>query len=191
VLAGLSLAVWPGRAPRQTLTPPAAESKASSTAPLATQPGMTRPPLSADAWGPPSPAAHDTTADALRSAVASGDELRAREPRSHAVHNTAAEAAKGVRPAAVSDDLRAEMNMLARAEAALRQHDPEAALHELRAHARTFRSGQLQAERTGLRLIALCMQGREPQTTLARYLNSSEDAVLRTRVREACRRTLP
>jgi hypothetical protein len=80
------------------------------------------------------------------------------------------------------------MQLLSRAEAALRSDDPQTALQLLRTHARKFRSGQLQDERAGLRLIAQCMLDRDPGPTLARYLATQSRAVLHARVSDACSR---
>jgi hypothetical protein len=78
------------------------------------------------------------------------------------------------------------MAWLARAEAALRERDAEAALRELRAGRARFARGQLQAERQGLELIAKCMLGRDVSAALARYIASTPDGVLVARVRRAC-----
>jgi hypothetical protein len=88
-------------------------------------------------------------------------------------------------------DLRAELELLARAEAALRRNDPRSALQELDAHDHQFRSGQLRDEREGLRLIAQCNLARDPGASLARYLQDYGDGVLHARVRAACARFLP
>ena len=88
-------------------------------------------------------------------------------------------------------DLRAEMQLLARAEAALRANEPRSALSILDAHASEFSSGQLQGERDGLRLIAHCALGRSSQSALARYLREHPDGVLQGRIRASCARFLP
>lgn len=88
-------------------------------------------------------------------------------------------------------DLRAEMQLLARAEAALRANEPMSALSILETHARELRSGQLQGERDGLRLIAQCTLGRDPQSALTRYLREHRDGVLQARIRTSCARFLP
>lgn len=90
-----------------------------------------------------------------------------------------------------STDLRAEMQLLAQAEAALRKNEPLAALSVLDAHARRFSSGQLKGERDGLRLIAQCALGRDPESALARYLREHGAGVLQARIRASCARFLP
>jgi hypothetical protein len=88
-------------------------------------------------------------------------------------------------------ELRAEMQLLARAEAALRNNEPQSALSILDTHARQHSSGQLQSERAGLRLIAQCALGRDPQSALDRYLREHRDGVLQGRIRASCARFLP
>lgn len=113
----------------------------------------------------------------------------AREPSS-AVSQPSQER-EGASARARDSDLRAEMQLLARAEAALRANEPLSALAILEAHAREPSSGQLQGERAGLRLIAQCTLGRDPQSALARYLREHRDGVLQARIRVSCARFLP
>jgi hypothetical protein len=84
-----------------------------------------------------------------------------------------------------------ELQLLARAEAALRRNDPRSALQALDTHAHRFPGGQLRHERAGLRLIAQCTLDRDPQAALARYLDENGDGVLHARVRSACARFMP
>jgi hypothetical protein len=86
------------------------------------------------------------------------------------------------------DSLRAEMQLLSRAESALRSRQPHAALQVLDQYMEQFRSGQLQDERNGLRLIALCALGHDPKSALPGYLAQNGDGVLHARVLEACAR---
>jgi hypothetical protein len=88
-------------------------------------------------------------------------------------------------------DLRAEMQLLGRAEAALRANEPLSALAILETHARELTSGQLRGELAGLRLIAQCTLGRDPQSALTRYLHEHRDGVLQARIRASCARFLP
>jgi hypothetical protein len=91
------------------------------------------------------------------------------------------------RVASSKADLRAEMEWLARAEAALRNGDAAAALTELRAGRARFARGQLQAERQGLELIARCTLGEDVHATLAQYIAHTPDGVLVDRALVACR----
>lgn len=87
---------------------------------------------------------------------------------------------------AAPDDLRAEMDWLARAEASLRKQDASAALQELGSGRERFAHGQLKAERDGLELIAKCMLGRDVSSELSRYIARTPDGVLVARARRAC-----
>jgi hypothetical protein len=94
-------------------------------------------------------------------------------------------------PTVAQDQLRAEMQLLSRAQAALRKGDPQTALAVLQAHAQQFQGGQLFDEREGLRLIALCALESDPAAALTRYLHANGDGVLHARVRAACLRFVP
>jgi hypothetical protein len=83
-------------------------------------------------------------------------------------------------------DLRAEMAVLQRAEAALRAGRSERALRETRAHRTLFPDGELREERQGLELIALCALERDVRKPLALYLALHPRPVLAPRVRIAC-----
>jgi hypothetical protein len=85
-----------------------------------------------------------------------------------------------------AEHLRAEMRLLARAEAALRASDAKGALRVLAAHRAQYPEGQLRAEAEGLQLIAQCTLGREVAPQVSRYLQDSSNAVLQARLREAC-----
>ena len=60
-------------------------------------------------------------------------------------------------------DLRAEVELIDRATAALRRDEPGGALAVLAEHARRFPRGQLANERRAYRAVALCSSGKGPQ----------------------------
>ena len=115
--------------------------------------------------------------------------LPAAQPRNH--EEPPALGQRASVPARRDNDLRAEMQLLARAEAALRTNEPSSALSILDAHARKFSRGQLQSEREGLRLIAQCTLGSDPQQVLTEYLRDHRDGVLQSRIRSSCAKYLP
>lgn len=126
-------------------------------------------------------------------AVAGQGEQGGELPEAQPVRRTKARSHERANASARARDtgLRAEMQLLARAEAALRASEPLSALSILETHALQFSSGQLQGERDGLRLIAQCALGRDPQSALARYLREHRDGVLQGRIRASCGRFLP
>lgn len=152
----------------------------------------------------PQPVAARARADAAQATLPAVVEQRAtqapgsREPAEGSQPSAASEVAPRrparratPQPADSAEALRAEMQLLSRAEAALRADEPQQALEVLGTHAQRFRNGQLQQEHDGLRLIAQCALGRDPGAALARYSAKRSDAVLRARVLEACARFMP
>jgi hypothetical protein len=67
-----------------------------------------------------------------------------------------------------ADSLREERALVARANAALRDGDPRAALGAVAEHARRFPDGVLAEERTATRVVALCELGRVAEADRAR-----------------------
>lgn len=91
-----------------------------------------------------------------------------------------------------------EVVWIGRAEAALEQRQPQAALNALREHARLFPEGELRQERWGLRVIALCSMQQpstqpntdtEARRDAAAFLRTHPHSVLVERVRSACEGT--
>jgi hypothetical protein len=105
----------------------------------------------------------------------------------HSDEPAPARAAIAAQEPAPAQDLRAEMAVLRRVEAALRAGDPARALRETRVHGARFPQGALREEREGLQLIALCTLGRDVSKPLALYLALEAHSVLSARVRDACK----
>ena len=118
-------------------------------------------------------------------ATGDSDDVEASQPTASSTVAPVQNRAKRV--AGAKADLRAEMEWLARAEAALRKGDAAAALTELRSGRVRFARGQLKAERQGLELIARCTLGEDVHATLAQYIANTPDGVLVDRARAACR----
>ncbi len=105
-------------------------------------------------------------------------------PTKRSAH-TRSHVAEDIVPSPIAD----EIAMLGRADAALQQGDPKAALRALQDHAARFPDGELRQERWGLRVIALCTlnvddAARESRLFLQRHAHS----VLAQRVESACKR---
>ncbi|MCH9688098.1 MAG: sigma-70 family RNA polymerase sigma factor [Deltaproteobacteria bacterium] len=117
------------------------------------------------------------------------DEAALTERRRPARRGTAVAATRSSRPSeAASDALSAEVEMVARARAAIDQGQTPRALEILHRHAERFPKGQLKIERAAYRAIALCeggdtIRGRgEARVFVASHPSSS----LRARVTDAC-----
>lgn len=84
--------------------------------------------------------------------------------------------------------LEAELQLLGKAQNALKTGQPNDALRALDEHARKFPSGVLAAERAGVRPIALCQAGRldEGRAAARSYLRVVPNSVLSKRIRVAC-----
>jgi hypothetical protein len=89
---------------------------------------------------------------------------------------------------AVSSTLEAELEILGRAQRALKSGQPNEALRALDEHARRFPSGVLTLERSGVRTVALCQAGRleEGRAAARSYLRVVTNSVLSKRIRIAC-----
>lgn len=87
-----------------------------------------------------------------------------------------------------SGRLLAETHLLARAQRALRGHDPQSALALIERHAARFPNGALAQERDAARVFALCALTRVADAAKAqqRFLQTWSDSPLTTRVRNAC-----
>lgn len=81
-----------------------------------------------------------------------------------------------------------EASVLAAAQAALRDGDPNAALRSLAEHATRFPTGSMQEERESLRAIALCDSGRveEGAALVRRQTAGGAPAPYANRMRAAC-----
>jgi hypothetical protein len=84
--------------------------------------------------------------------------------------------------------LEAEMEIVGRAQKALKSGQPGEALRALNEHARRFPSGVLAAERSGVYTVALCQAGRldEGRAAARSYLRLVPNSVLSKRIRIAC-----
>jgi hypothetical protein len=81
-----------------------------------------------------------------------------------------------------------EIALIAAARTALHDDRPDAALAQLASHARRFANGALRDERDGLRVLALCQQGRVAVAAAARerFLRRAPSSLLAAQVRAAC-----
>lgn len=116
-------------------------------------------------------------------------ELRDAQSGSSEVEDGKARAASGKTPSRVAaNTLEAELQLLGKAQSALKSGQPSEALRALDEHARRFPSGVLAAERTGVRPIALCQAGRldEGRNAARSYLRLVPNSVLSNRIRVAC-----
>ncbi len=91
-------------------------------------------------------------------------------------------------PPSAADSLKAERALLARATAALRAGDPDAALAALGEHQKKFPHGVLEEERAASTVLALCDTGRTSEGKKARdrFLSAWPRSVHASRVRAAC-----
>lgn len=113
---------------------------------------------------------------------------RAAEPASTPSTPSASQRRPRSGMAEVREDVAAELELVAEADAQLRSADYEGALSTLMAHTRRFPRGALREERQALRVLALC--GKQPDERARRererFLRASPDSVLTARVRAAC-----
>lgn len=109
----------------------------------------------------------------------------ARDPR------PARDSAEPAEPAVAEPDsnLRAEIALLRRAQRALADGDPDAALAHLDDHARRFPEGVMVEERDAAHVVALGQAGREDacRAEAARFLRAHPGSPHRGRVANACR----
>lgn len=148
-------------------------------------------------WLTASPTAvtHNPTSDALlpptelpqRSAEADvvAPEASSRTPEASPKTRTAP--AKSANRGTTSS-LEAELEIVGRAQGALKSGQPNEALRALDEHARRFPSGVLALERSGVRTVALCQAGRleEGRAAALSYLRLAPNSVLSKRIRVAC-----
>lgn len=90
-------------------------------------------------------------------------------------------------PSAPSLDLAAELELLARAQAALRQNRPEQALALAHEHEARFAAGAMSEERRGVEALARCALGDVQHEVVAAFLSAAPSSPMAPRVREACR----
>jgi hypothetical protein len=112
--------------------------------------------------------------------AAEAEPVVVRPPRPHAL--------PGARSQLARPDLEAEMQLIAQADAELRQGRYPGALHALTEHARRFPRGVLREERAALRVLTLCGQdpGPRAQRERERFLAGAPASVLAARVQTAC-----
>jgi hypothetical protein len=107
--------------------------------------------------------------------------------------------ARPVRPNPRAEDdaqvqaLRAEIQLIGQARAALRDDRPREALRLLARHARTFPQGEMQEERMVLRAAALCEAGQveASRRSVAMFLRTHPRSPLAANVRRICRAVDP
>ena len=86
------------------------------------------------------------------------------------------------------DTLREEIELVQKANSALRSGKPEQAQALLDQHGEKFGSGALREEREAARILALCALGkhREAQAAAAKFLRESPRSIQAARVRASC-----
>jgi hypothetical protein len=149
----------------------------AATALLEPAPAESRAPRLAPAPAVPDPAVPDAATPAPRASA-----LERAKPRAR---TAAAKAPARAAPAAASN-LRAELDLLQRVQAALKRGDAAFALHELEAH-RTEDSTLL-AERRAARILALCQLGRiaDARRAAAVFAEQHPDSLQRAAVDGSC-----
>jgi len=124
--------------------------------------------------------------------VMDAEPARDREPEGKPprVKRPKPEAPEAAEPPAPSpaDSLQAERALLAKANAALRDGNPDAALAALGEHQKKFPRGVLEEERAATTVLALCATGRasEGKKSRDRFLTAWPRSVHAARVRAAC-----
>jgi hypothetical protein len=105
--------------------------------------------------------------------------------------NHAQRTVRSARRAAESSTLAAELDLLHRAQAAWREHQPTRALELLSSHRRDYPSSALRAEREALQVLVLCETGEVRQAArLARALLKREpNSPARAAIEESCAAT--
>lgn len=163
-VAGIGIAAFGMRTPTPTSAPIAVPTVQEQ----AIAPAVVEPPAV-----PPAPAPAPAVLDAAPVEASAPHERRA--PKAH-------------RAAASADTLSDETALLRSASEALARGDQDAALAELRAHAKRYPHGSLREERDGLRAIAECTRDSTPsQDTAERFTRLYPNSVLAARVAAACR----
>jgi hypothetical protein len=180
VLGGAVAIGWPDGQPERRRTPPpqhsappssaAPERTAAAQAPAAPSEtpeiGVQAPDPSAAA--PAAPSA--VKPSAVKRTAAAGKKAQAPAPR----------AANEPSPLAL------ELALLADAQAALRDGQPERALALAAQHRERFPAGVLREERLGIEVLSECDLGRKDPAHGAAFLRAAPDSPLATRVRKAC-----
>jgi hypothetical protein len=92
----------------------------------------------------------------------------------------------GARPEAEASSLTVELELLARAQQALRQGEAKQALELAREHAARFPNGGLRQERMGVEALARCALGHDGSQVVDELTGLSPDSPLLGRVRAAC-----
>jgi hypothetical protein len=82
--------------------------------------------------------------------------------------------------------LSAELTLLAAAQRALREHQPQQALLVARQHAARFASGSLGEERRGIEALAHCQLGERKHPSVAAFLQEAPSSPLAVRVQKEC-----
>jgi hypothetical protein len=98
-----------------------------------------------------------------------------------------AAAASPSRPSPSENTLSDEYALIARAQAALKAHDPSLSLSLLNEHASRFPKGQLAEEREALRVLTGCSLGRaDARSSAERFLRTHPSSPFSLRIRTAC-----
>lgn len=99
-----------------------------------------------------------------------------------------ASSAASVSTPAAGGSLEAEMELLRKAQAELREGRPESALAALDAHGAEFKDGVLREERLAAHILALCNLGRtsEARAEAQRFLAASPRSPMAERIRNSC-----
>jgi hypothetical protein len=82
--------------------------------------------------------------------------------------------------------LSAELTLLAAAQRALRDHQPQQALLVARQHAARFAGGSLGEERRGIEALAHCQLGERKHPSVAAFLQEAPSSPLAARVQKEC-----
>lgn len=82
--------------------------------------------------------------------------------------------------------LSAELALLATAQRALREHQPQRALAVAQQHASQFATGSLGEERRGIEALAHCQLGEPRHPSVAAFLDEAKSSPLAARVRREC-----
>lgn len=87
---------------------------------------------------------------------------------------------------ASGNSLAEELSLLARAQRALREDDPQRALAIVQEHTARFPEGSLQEERSGIEALARCLLGESQADSVQAFLKRSPSSPLAARVRKEC-----
>lgn len=91
-----------------------------------------------------------------------------------------------VPPASPASTLSAELALLATAQRALREHQPQRALESAQQHASQFAAGSLGEERRGIEALARCQLGESQHPSVTAFLREAPSSPLAARVRREC-----